>query len=138
MRPTLYQECRIFYDPVLATSGQSQRNQFEAIAAAGHKVVVNVAPADSHPDALRDEQQVVEAAGVEYYAIPIKWALPDVNQVPAAVKLLEGLHGKPILCRVPLHASAAPAGRPLAWNYPSKAQPATAAAATTMNGEALA
>ena len=95
------------YTPELATAGQPKRNQFGAIAAAGYKVVVNVAAANSNPDAVRDEQQLVEAAGMEYYAIPIKWERPDVNQVVSAVKLLESLQGKPVLvhCYVNSRAS---------------------------------
>ena len=59
------------YTPSLATSGQPKRAQFRAIAAAGYKVVVNVAANDSNPDAVRDEKQVVEAEGMEYYYFPL-------------------------------------------------------------------
>ncbi|MBP9930298.1 MAG: hypothetical protein KBF63_13545 [Rhodoferax sp.] len=44
------------YTPSLSVSGQPRRNQFAAIAAAGYKVVVNVASADSNPDAIGDEK----------------------------------------------------------------------------------
>lgn len=85
------------YDATLATSGQPKGEQFAVIAAAGFKVIVNVATPDSNPDAIRDEKQLVERAGMEYFVIPIAWQKPDVNQVVAAVKLLETLQGKPTL-----------------------------------------
>ena len=95
------------YDPMLASSGQPKRDQFEAIAAAGYKVVVNVAAVDSNPDAIRDERQLVEKAGMEYYLLPITWQKPDSGQVVAAVRLLEGIQGKPALvhCYVNSRAS---------------------------------
>lgn len=95
------------YDATLASSGQPKRNQFTAIAAAGYKVIVNVAASDSNPDAVRDEKQLVEQAGMEYYAIPISWQKPEINQVMAAVKLLETLQDKPTLvhCYVNSRAS---------------------------------
>ena len=95
------------YNAMLASSGQPKRNQFASIAAAGYKVIVNVAASDSNPDAIRDEKQLVEQAGMEYYAIPISWQKPDINQVMASVKLLETLQEKPTLvhCYVNSRAS---------------------------------
>ncbi len=95
------------YTPSLAAAGQPARAQFAAIAAAGYKVVINVASPDSNPDAIRDEKQLVEAAGMEYFHMPLKWEKPDVNQVVEAVNLLESLGGKPVLvhCYVNSRAS---------------------------------
>ncbi len=95
------------YTPTLAVSGQPKRNQFAAIAAAGYKVVINVASADSNPDAVGDEKKLVEAAGMEYYSVPLKWEKPDPNEVVAAVKLLDQLQTKPTLmhCYVGARAS---------------------------------
>ena len=95
------------YTPSLSVSGQPRRNQFAAIAAAGYKVVVNVASADSNPDAIGDEKKLVEAVGMEYYYIPLKWEKPDAQEAITAMKLLDRLQNKPTLmhCYVGSRAS---------------------------------
>lgn len=85
------------YTPDFSISGQPKRNQFTAIAAAGYKVVINVASTDSNPDAVKDEKQLVEAEGMEYHYIPLKWEKPEASEAVAAVKLLEQLKDKPTL-----------------------------------------
>ena len=85
------------FSPTLAISGQPKRGQFAALAKGGYKVVINVASPDSNPDAFRDEKQLVEAAGMAYYFIPLSWETPDVNQVASAVKLLKQLEGQSTL-----------------------------------------
>ena len=85
------------YSPTLAISGQPKREQFPIIARAGYRTVVNVASNDSNPDAIREEKQLVEAAGMEYHYIPLSWEKPDLAQVVAAAKLLRQLEGTPTL-----------------------------------------
>ncbi len=95
------------YTSTLAVSGQPKRNQFAAIAAAGYKVVINVASTESNPDTLGDERKLVESFGMEYHYIPLKWEKPDPQQVFAAVKLLDQFQTKPTLmhCYVGSRAS---------------------------------
>jgi uncharacterized protein (TIGR01244 family) len=85
------------YSPILAISGQPRRDQFSAIAKAGFKVVVNVGAPESNPQAIRDEQRLVEAEGMQYHYIPLSWETPDKAQVKKAVALLQELQGQPSL-----------------------------------------
>lgn len=95
------------YSPTLAISGQPKRGQFPGIAKAGYRMVVNLAPMDSNPDAIREEKQLVESAGMGYHFIPLNWEKPDPAQVAAAAKLLRQLEGTPTLvhCYVGSRAS---------------------------------
>lgn len=95
------------YSPTLAISGQPKRGQFSGVAKAGYRAVVNVASNDSNPDVIREEKQLVEAAGMEYHYIPLNWERPDPAQVVAAAKLLRQLEGTPTLihCYVGSRAS---------------------------------
>lgn len=95
------------YSPTLAISGQPQRGQFSEIANAGYRTVVNVASPDSNPYAIREEKQLVEAAGMAYHHIPLSWEKPDPVQVAHAAKLLRQLEGSPTLvhCYVGSRAS---------------------------------
>ena len=64
--------------PTLATAGQPTAAQFAAIRQAGFEVVVNLAlPTSDH--ALPDERAVVAAQGMAYYAIPVQWEQPTVE-----------------------------------------------------------
>lgn len=59
----------------IATAGQPAESQFDAIKAAGYEVVVNLALPTS-TNALPNEQQLVEAQGMEYVHIPVIWENP--------------------------------------------------------------
>ena len=59
----------------VGTAGQPTREQLAAVARAGYQVVVNLATLDSE-EALPDEQDVVEALGLEYVHIPVVWERP--------------------------------------------------------------
>jgi protein tyrosine phosphatase (PTP) superfamily phosphohydrolase (DUF442 family) len=94
------------YDATLATSAQPKRGQFTAIADAGYKVIINVAAPESNPDSIRDEKELAEKAGMQYYFFPISWEKPDVIQVVSVVKLLEKLQGTPTLVHCYINARA--------------------------------
>lgn len=55
---------------------------------------MNVAAHESNPYALRDAEQLVEAAGMEYCAILIQWEKPDVNRVVEVVENAKKILGK--------------------------------------------
>ena len=59
----------------VGTAGQPTREQLAAVARAGYEVVVNLATLDSE-EAVPDEQDVVEALGLEYVHIPVVWERP--------------------------------------------------------------
>ncbi|MDJ0674379.1 MAG: sulfur transferase domain-containing protein, partial [Calothrix sp. MO_167.B42] len=59
----------------IATSGQPDKEDFAMIKRAGYQLIINLAMSDS-PDALLDEKEIVEAAGMEYIHIPVVWDNP--------------------------------------------------------------
>ena len=61
----------------LATAGQPTVEQYPAIAAAGYKVVINLALTDS-PNALVDEGSLASKLGIEYIQIPVAWTAPTL------------------------------------------------------------
>lgn len=60
----------------LATSGQPSEAHFQAIAAAGYEVVVNLALHDDPRYSLADETATVEALGMKYQHIPVQFSEP--------------------------------------------------------------
>jgi len=62
--------------PDLATSGQPSEEQLAAIAAAGYEVVINLALHDDPRYSLSDEAASVEALGLEYVHIPVRFDAP--------------------------------------------------------------
>jgi uncharacterized protein (TIGR01244 family) len=59
----------------LLTGGQPTQDQFAAVAAAGVKTVINLAPPYA-TNALPDEAKVVGSLGMEYCPIPVLWEAP--------------------------------------------------------------
>jgi protein tyrosine phosphatase (PTP) superfamily phosphohydrolase (DUF442 family) len=69
--------------PELATSGQPTEEQLGAIAAAGYKVVVNLALHDDQRYSLRDEATSVRALGLDYVHIPVQFGAPTEGDLVA-------------------------------------------------------
>jgi protein tyrosine phosphatase (PTP) superfamily phosphohydrolase (DUF442 family) len=61
----------------LATAGQPTIEQYPAIAAAGYRVVINLALTDS-PNAVADEAAIVRNLGLDYIQIPVEWDAPTL------------------------------------------------------------
>jgi protein tyrosine phosphatase (PTP) superfamily phosphohydrolase (DUF442 family) len=59
----------------IATAGQPTSDQFQAIAAEGFEVVINLGLQDADY-ALPDEQALVESLGLIYESIPVLWQEP--------------------------------------------------------------
>lgn len=85
--------------PRLATSGQPDAEGIVAIARAGFKVLLNLAP-PTGPSALADEAALASRAGLHYLHLPIDVQAPDAAQadeVQSALRRLEGeavfIHG---------------------------------------------
>ena len=71
----------------IATAGQPTIEQYPAIAAAGSKVVINLALIDS-PSALVDEFTIARNLGLEYIQIPVIWTEPTLADFQAFVKIM--------------------------------------------------
>ena len=79
----------------LATSGQPTEAQMSEIAAAGYKVVVNLAlPASDN--ALKDEAATVRALGMDYHNIPVVWEAPQLSDFEQFVPLMDSLSGQKV------------------------------------------
>ena len=77
----------------LATSGQPTEAQMSEIAAAGFKVVVNLA-LPSSDNALKDEGATVRGLGMTYHNIPVVWEAPKVSDFEKFVPLMDSLAGQ--------------------------------------------
>jgi uncharacterized protein (TIGR01244 family) len=64
----------------VATAGQPTPSQFADIKAAGYEVVVNLAPPGS-THAIANEQELVEAQGMEYVYLPVNWEEPTLDDI---------------------------------------------------------
>jgi protein tyrosine phosphatase (PTP) superfamily phosphohydrolase (DUF442 family) len=72
----------------IATAGQPTAEQFAAIQAAGYETIVNLALPTS-TNAIANEQEIVEAQGMEYVHIPVSWEEPAVEDVDRFFSLLQ-------------------------------------------------
>jgi protein tyrosine phosphatase (PTP) superfamily phosphohydrolase (DUF442 family) len=92
--------------PRLASAGMPTRAQFQALAAAGVGVVVNLAPTDVL-GAHDDEQALVEQQGMRYVHIPVNFTAPaiaDYERVAQALR--ESGDGRVLVhCQISLRAS---------------------------------
>jgi protein tyrosine phosphatase (PTP) superfamily phosphohydrolase (DUF442 family) len=79
----------------LATSGQPTEAQMSEIAAAGYKVVVNLALPTSD-NALNDEAATVRALGMDYRTVPVVWEAPRLSDFEQFVPLMDSLAGQKI------------------------------------------
>lgn len=68
------------YSDNLATAGQPSNSQFSEIRQAGYELVINLSPANL-PGAPRNEQQLVESAGMKYVHIPVDWDKPSLDDL---------------------------------------------------------
>jgi protein tyrosine phosphatase (PTP) superfamily phosphohydrolase (DUF442 family) len=77
----------------VGTSGQPQREQFQAIADAGFRAVVNLAlPTSDH--AIPDEGSVVTGLGMSYIHIPVDFKNPTVDDLKTFIGTMTALEGK--------------------------------------------
>lgn len=77
-------------EPGLATSGQPDEEDLAAIAAAGYRVVINLALHDDPRYALADEAGTVRSLSMQYEHIPVIFTEPtqaDLNAFFAAMAL---------------------------------------------------
>ncbi|MBA4421267.1 MAG: phosphatase [Anaerolinea sp.] len=59
----------------IITGGQPSPGEITALGEAGYQIVINLATSTS-PDAIPEEQELVQAAGMAYVHIPVEWQSP--------------------------------------------------------------
>lgn len=65
----------LYYNETLSSSGMPTEAQVKSIAEAGVQLVINLAPHDV-PNAIQEEEKVVNSFGMEYINIPVNWGTP--------------------------------------------------------------
>ena len=79
----------------IATAGQPRDEQFEQIANAGYRYVINLG-LPNHVDAVADEDVQLAALGVTYIHIPVKFDAPSKEQVKFFCQILATLKGEQV------------------------------------------
>jgi NAD+ diphosphatase len=75
-------------DPSLATAGQPTAEQLIVVRSAGYQTVINLAlPTSDH--ALPDERATVNALGLRYHAIPVRWEQPSRADYQQFVEVMD-------------------------------------------------
>ena len=82
--------------PSLATSGQPDEEELEAIASAGYQVIVNIALHDDPRYSLVDEAGSVQALGLEYVHIPVQFNAPTERDLQQFCDAMDRLSGRKI------------------------------------------
>lgn len=77
-------------DERLGTAGQPRAQQFETIAAAGFRHVINLAMPD-HADSLADEGDLVTRHGMSYIHLPVPFDAPEPEHLRRFCRLLQPL-----------------------------------------------
>ena len=67
--------------PNIASSGQPDEDELAAIAAAGYRVIVNIALHDDPRYSLPDEAGTVKALGLDYVHIPVQFNAPTARDL---------------------------------------------------------
>lgn len=72
----------------LLSSGMPTAEQMKAIAEAGVKVVINLAPFDPKRD-LANEGELVKSLGMEYVNIPVEWESPTRQNLGSFMNVMD-------------------------------------------------
>lgn len=88
--------------PFIATGGQMTNGGITQLAEKGYSAIINLRAAGEGAD-LEAEQKAVQAAGMEYYAVPLSGQDPDPGQADKFLDLMKSLGGK----RVFVHCATA-------------------------------
>ncbi|AZG74783.1 protein tyrosine phosphatase family protein [Shewanella livingstonensis] len=96
-----------FNNPQVMTSGLPTEQQFEQLAQAGIKTVINLIPNDN-PNALPNEQQIVTQLGMNYHNINVDWQNPTQENLAQFYSLMQQNGDAPVLvhCAANYRASA--------------------------------
>lgn len=96
-----------FNNPQVITSGLPTEQQFEQLAQAGIKTVINLIPNDN-PNALPGELQIVTQLGMNYHNISVDWQNPTQENLAQFYRLMQQNGDAPVLvhCAANYRASA--------------------------------
>lgn len=81
--------------PRIGTAGQPSENQFQLIADAGYKTVINIAMPD-HPDSIDHEGKLVTELGMNYLHLPVPFDQPKADHVKQFFGLLQAQSEQPV------------------------------------------
>jgi len=97
----------LYYHENLSSSGMPTADQMKSVAEAGVQLVINLAPHDV-PNAIINEQKLVESLGMEYINIPVNWGTPTKEGLSKFMDLLDANKNKKIHvhCEANFRASA--------------------------------
>lgn len=93
-------------DPWLGTGGMPLETQLDALAQAGYTVLVNLAMPGT-PYALANEAQLAAARGLAYYAIPVEWEAPTLQNLQDFFVVLQAAAGRKIFAHCVLNMRVA-------------------------------
>ena len=79
----------------IGCSGQPTASQFQSIAQAGYRAVINLALADSH-DAIAEEGSIVTGLGLSYHHIPVRFDAPADDDLRLFVGVMTALRDRPV------------------------------------------
>jgi protein tyrosine phosphatase (PTP) superfamily phosphohydrolase (DUF442 family) len=86
----------------LGTAGQPTAEQFGSIAAAGYEVVINLAMPDSS-NALPNEADLVQEAGMTYVHIPVVWESPTLRDLDRFFEVMDRSKGRRVFVHCALN-----------------------------------
>jgi len=82
-------------DDDIGTSGQPRAEQFSTLAAAGYRVVINLAMPTGE-NGLPDEGSIVTTLGMRYVHIPVVWERPTVDDLKTFLGVMQVFAGQKI------------------------------------------
>jgi len=82
-------------DENIASSGQPKAEQFKEIFAEGFEVIFNLALSDS-PNAIEDENEIINELNMEYVHIPVNFSSPSLEDLELFFKHMEKHENKKI------------------------------------------
>lgn len=80
----------------VATAGILKPDQLAALGDAGIEVVINLLP-DSSEYAVKNERQIIESQGIEYWYLPVDFSDPKLDEYEQFKGKLRQLEGKKLL-----------------------------------------
>lgn len=89
-------------DDAVSTSGLLSEEQLAQLRTSGYDAVINLLPHDSQY-AIKNEESIVIAQGVDYLYIPVDFAAPAEQDYAAFVKAIRSCQGK---TKVLIHCAA--------------------------------
>ncbi len=91
----------------VVTAGQPRAEQFADIGAAGFDVVVNLAMPTSTAF-IANERELVEAAGMQYFYIPVEWDAPTKADFEQFAELMKANQNRKVFvhCALNMRVSA--------------------------------